>query len=56
MTQDELLKMISANPGIEQTGLKHGRQIRQLLKKKEIIRISIPAKHGTTFRLYPVES
>ncbi len=57
MSQDELIQLIRMNPGIEQSRLTrmHSHQLKQLLKKRMVMRISVPAKHGTTFRLYPVE-
>lgn len=53
MNQEELLNIIIANPGIKQSELNGNKQVRQLLKRREITRVSVPTRHGTTFRLYP---
>lgn len=67
MSQEELLQIINENPGIEQSKLNiilgrkniggggTGHQILQLLKRKEIKRISVHDKHGTTYQLFPAE-
>lgn len=63
MTQDELLKIITENPGIKQneleelTGLGHQtvfKQIQKLLKWKEIKRIPYTKKFSNTYKLYPL--